>query len=152
MCKQFVTLAEYLLTFTDYCDSIDYSNSLRGDHMNNKLFDSEIKVMEIIWENEPISSSALVRLCEERLTWKKSTTFTVLRRLCEKGLFKNEKGVVSSLISKQDFYSLQSERFVEETFDGSLPAFIAAFTARKKLTKEEVSLLRKMINEYKEEQ
>ncbi|MBQ3597875.1 MAG: BlaI/MecI/CopY family transcriptional regulator [Clostridia bacterium] len=112
----------------------------------------ESKFADIIWENEPISSSALVRLCEERLTWKKSTTFTVLRRLCEKGLFKNEKGVVSSLISKQDFYSLQSERFVEETFDGSLPAFIAAFTARKKLTKEEILLLRNMIDEYKEEQ
>lgn len=112
----------------------------------------ESKFADIIWENEPISSSALVRLSEERLTWKKSTTFTVLRRLCEKGLFKNEKGVVSSLISKQDFYSLQSERFVEETFDGSLPAFIAAFTARKKLTKEEILLLRNMIDEYKEEQ
>ena len=112
----------------------------------------ESKFADIIWENEPLSSSALVKLCEERLTWKKSTTFTVLRRLCDKGLFKNEKGVVSSLISKQDFYSMQSERFVEEAFDGSLPAFVAAFTARKKLTKEEVSLLRKMINEYKEEQ
>ncbi|MBO5981976.1 MAG: BlaI/MecI/CopY family transcriptional regulator [Clostridia bacterium] len=112
----------------------------------------ESKFADIIWENEPLSSSALVKLCEERLTWKKSTTFTVLRRLCDKGLFKNEKGVVSSLISKQDFYSLQSERFVEDTFDGSLPAFIAAFTARKKLSKEEILLLRNMIDEYKEEQ
>lgn len=112
----------------------------------------ESKFADIIWENESLSSSALVKLCEERLTWKKSTTFTVLRRLCDKGLFKNEKGVVSSLISKQDFYSLQSERFVEDTFDGSLPAFIAAFTARKKLSKEEILLLRNMIDEYKEEQ
>ncbi len=112
----------------------------------------ESKFADIIWENEPLSSSALVKLCEERLTWKKSTTFTVLRRLCEKGLFKNEKGVVSSLISKQDFCSMQSERFVEETFDGSLPAFIAAFTARKKLSKEEILLLKNMIDEYKEEQ
>lgn len=112
----------------------------------------ESKFADIIWENEPLSSSTLVKLCEERLTWKKSTTFTVLRRLCDKGLFKNEKGVVSSLISKQDFYSLQSERFVEDTFDGSLPAFIAAFTARKKLSKEEILLLRNMIDEYKEEQ
>lgn len=112
----------------------------------------ESKFADIIWENEPLSSSALVKLCEERLTWKKSTTFTVLRRLCDKGLFKNKKGVVSSLISKQDFYSLQSERFVEDTFDGSLPAFIAAFTARKKLSKEEILLLRNMIDEYKEEQ
>ncbi len=112
----------------------------------------ESKFADIIWENEPMSSSALVKLCEERLTWKKSTTFTVLRRLCDKGLFKNEKGVVSSLISKQDFYSLQSERFVEDTFDGSLPAFIAAFTARKKLSKEDILLLKNMIDEYKEEQ
>ena len=112
----------------------------------------ESKFADIIWENEPISSSALVKLSEEKLTWKKSTTFTVLRRLCEKGLFKNDKGVVTSLISKQDFCSKQSRRFVEEAFDGSLPAFITAFTAQKKLTKEEIKALRDMISEYKEEQ
>ena len=117
-----------------------------------KLGEIEARFADLIWKHEPLTSGELVKLAEKELTWKKSTTFTVLRRLCDKGLFKNEKGVVSSLISKQDFYSLQSERFVEDTFDGSLPAFIAAFTARKKLSKEEILLLRNMIDEYKEEQ
>lgn len=108
----------------------------------------EGKFADIIWENEPVSSSAVVRLAEEKLGWKKSTTFTVLRRLCDKGIFRNEKGQVTSLISRQDFYSVQSEKFVEDTFGGSLPAFLAAFTKRKKLTREEIEELRKMVNEY----
>ncbi len=108
----------------------------------------ESKFADIIWENEPVSSSAVVRLSEDQLGWKKSTTFTVLRRLCDKGIFKNEKGTVTSLISRQDFYSMQSERFVDDTFGGSLPAFLAAFTKRKKLTAEEIEELRKMVNEF----
>ncbi len=111
----------------------------------------ESKFADIIWENEPVSSSVVIKLSEELLGWKKSTTFTVLRRLCDKGIFKNEKGTVTSLISKQDFYSLQSERFVDDTFGGSLPAFVAAFTKRKKLSKEEINELRKMVNEFEEE-
>ncbi len=110
----------------------------------------ESKFADIIWENEPISSSELVKKCDEILNWKKSTTYTVLKRLCEKGIFQNIKGTVSSLISKQEFYSLQSEKFVEETFNGSLPAFLAAFTSRKNLTAEEVAQLRKMVDEYEE--
>ena len=110
----------------------------------------ESKFADIIWENEPISSSVLAKKCDEKLNWKKSTTYTVLKRLCEKGIFQNIKGTVSSLISKQEFYSLQSEKFVEETFNGSLPAFLAAFTSRKNLTAEEVAQLRKMIDEYEE--
>ncbi len=111
----------------------------------------ESKFADIIWENEPISSTELSKRSEEILKWKKSTTYTVLKRLCDKGIFQNIKGTVTSLISKQEFYSLQSEKFVEETFDGSLPAFFAAFTARKNLTTDEIAQLRKMIDEYEEE-
>lgn len=110
----------------------------------------ESRFADIIWSNEPISSSDLVKLCEKELGWKKSTTFTVLRRLCQKGIFQNVDGTVTSLISKEEFYSMQSERFVEETFQGSLPAFLAAFTARKNLTPEEVATLRRMVDEYEE--
>lgn len=111
----------------------------------------ESKFADIIWENEPISSTKLSKLSEELLKWKKSTTYTVLKRLCDKGIFQNNKGTVTSLISKQEFYSVQSEKFVEETFAGSLPAFLTAFTARKNLTPEEVAHLRKMVAEYEEE-
>lgn len=110
----------------------------------------ESKFADIIWENEPVSSSSIVKMAEKELGWKKSTTFTVLRRLCEKGIFTNNKGTVTSLISKQDFYSMQSEKFVEDTFGGSLPAFIAAFSKRKKLSKDEIDELRRMINDFEE--
>ena len=111
----------------------------------------ESKFADIIWENEPISSTELSKRSEEILKWKKSTTYTVLKRLCDKGIFQNNKGTVTSLISKQEFYSLQSEKFVEETFEGSLPAFLAAFSKRKKLSADEVSEIRKMIDSYKED-
>lgn len=110
----------------------------------------ESRFADIIWENEPISSAELVKKSEELFKWKKSTTYTVLKRLCEKGIFQNAKGTVTSLISKQDFYAVQSEKFVDETFNGSLPAFLAAFTARKALTAEEVAELQRMVDEYKE--
>ncbi len=110
----------------------------------------ESKFADIIWSNEPVASSEIVKTAEKELGWKKSTTFTVLRRLCEKGIFINNKGTVTSLISKQDFYSMQSERFVDNTFGGSLPAFIAAFTKRKKLSKEEVDELKRLVNEFEE--
>ena len=111
----------------------------------------ETRFAEIIWENEPISSTELSKKSEELLKWKKSTTYTVLKRLCDKGIFQNNKGTVTSLISKTEFYSVQSEKFVEETFDGSLPAFLAAFTARKNLTAEEVAHLRRLVAEYEED-
>ncbi|MBE6771114.1 MAG: BlaI/MecI/CopY family transcriptional regulator [Ruminococcaceae bacterium] len=111
----------------------------------------ESKFADIIWENEPISSTELSKRSEEILKWKKSTTYTVLKRLCDKGIFQNIKGTVTSLISKQEFYSLQSEKFVEETFEGSLPAFLAAFSKRKKLSADEISEIRKMIDSYKED-
>ena len=100
-----------------------------------KLGIVEAKFADIIWQNEPIASGELVKKCEEELSWKKSTTYTVLKKLCERGIFQNEQGTVTSLISKDEFNSRQSEKFIEETFDGSLPAFIAAFTKRKSLSK-----------------
>ena len=103
----------------------------------------ESKFADIIWENEPISSTELSKRSEEMLKWKKSTTYTVLKRLCDKGIFQNNKGTVTSLISKQEFYSLQSEKFVEESFGGSLPAFLTAFTSGKKLSKDDKEILEK---------
>lgn len=110
----------------------------------------ESRFADIIWANEPLSSRELVRLCQEKLEWKKSTTYTVLKKLCERGIFQNKDGVVTSLISKADFYAMQSERFVEETFEGSLPAFLAAFTKRKALTAQEIAEIRRMIASYEE--
>lgn len=118
---------------------------------NYQLGVVEAKFADIIWESEPISSTELSKRCEVLFNWKKSTTYTVLKRLCEKGIFQNNKGTVTSLISRQEFYSVQSERFVEETFKGSLPAFLTAFTTRKKLSSEEVAQLRRMVDEYEEE-
>ncbi len=110
----------------------------------------ETRFAELIWGNEPITSTQLWRLAEKELGWKKSTTFTVLKRLCDKGVFCNAGGLVTSLISRDAFYSIQSCRFVEETFDGSLPAFLAAFTAGKRLSDQEVLQLRKLIADYEE--
>lgn len=111
----------------------------------------ESRFAELIWQNEPIASGELVKLCQSELDWKKSTTYTVLKKLCERGIFRNEGGTVTSVISKEEFYSLQSERFVEDTFEGSLPAFIAAFTSRKKLSDKEIAEIRRMIDTAKEE-
>lgn len=108
----------------------------------------EAQFAELIWQNEPISSGELVLLCGEKLEWKKSTTYTVLRKLCDRGIFKNENGTVSSLISKDEFNSIQSENFVDSTFSGSLPRFIAAFTARKELKDSEIAEIRRMIDSY----
>ena len=110
----------------------------------------ETKFAEIIWEKEPISSTELTRESQQILGWKKSTTYTVLKRLCEKGIFENNSGIVTSVIKKKEFFSLQSEKFVKETFNGSLPAFLAAFTARKNLTTDEIAELKRMIAEYEE--
>ena len=106
---------------------------------------------DIIWQNEPIPSGELVRLCEQKLEWKKSTTYTMLKRLCERGIFKNENGVVSSVLTKEEFGAAQSEKIIEDTFEGSLPAFIAAFTSRKKLSADEVDEIQKMIDAIKGE-
>lgn len=111
----------------------------------------ESRFADIIWENEPISSSELAKKSEELLTWKKTTSYTVLKRLCDKGLFQNQKGVVTSLISREKFYALQSEKFVEETFQGSLPAFLAAFTNGKKLSQKEITEIQQIIEKMGEE-
>ncbi len=111
----------------------------------------ETRFADLIWQNEPLSSTELAKRSEELLGWKKSTAYTVLKRLCDKGIFQNDHGTVTSRITKQDFFAAQSEKFVDETFDGSLPAFLAAFTANKRLTPEEVAHLRRMVAEYGEE-
>lgn len=111
----------------------------------------ESKFADIIWANEPLHSRELVALCQKELNWKKSTTYTVLRKLCERGIFQNIDGMVSSHISRDEFYAMQSERFVDETFSGSLPAFFAAFTKRKNISPEEIAELRRMIDAYGED-
>ena len=107
----------------------------------------ESRFADMIWENEPVPSPELVKLAERELNWKKSTTYTVLKRLCERGIFQNQSGIVTSLMSRKDFYAVQSEKFVEETFSGSLPAFLAAFTTRKKLSEEEIAELQALIDQ-----
>ncbi len=116
-----------------------------------KLGAVEMRFAEIIWKNEPLTSGQLVKLCLEQLEWKKSTTYTVLKKLCDRGLFQNTNGMVSSVISKEEYYSAQSEQVVNESFGGSLPAFIAAFTSRKTLTREEIDEIRRMIDAVGEE-
>ena len=110
----------------------------------------QMRFAELIWEKEPVGSGELVKLCADLFGWKKSTTYTVLKKLCDKGLFQNTDGIVTSRISKEDFYTQKSEEFVEEAFGGSLPAFLAAFTSRQKLSKREIDEIRKIIDEAKE--
>ena len=110
----------------------------------------ESRFADIIWEKEPVSSAELVKCAEKELKWKKSTTYTVLKRLCEKGIFVNECGTIRSILSREEFYSAQSERFVSETFDGSLPAFLAAFTRKRALSREEIDSILKLIEDHRE--
>lgn len=116
-----------------------------------KLGVVESKFADIIWENEPLSTAELVRICEEKLNWKRTTTYTVLKRLSQRGLFVNQSGTVTAVISREEFYATCSEKFVEESFAGSLPAFLAAFTSQKKLTADEVEQIQKLIDTFKEE-
>ena len=115
-----------------------------------KLGVVESKFADLIWSHEPLHSRELVKLCEGELHWKKPTTYTVLRKLCERGIFQNVEGMVTSVISRKDFYAMQSEKFVEDTFEGSLPAFLAAFTTRKALSPEEITQIRAMIDQFRE--
>lgn len=117
--------------------------------MKYELGDVQKQFAEMIWEREPVGSGELVKLCDEKFGWKKSTTYTVLKKLCEKGIFQNIDGIVSSKITRAEFYTATSEQFIEETFSGSLPAFIAAFTSGKKLTAKEVDEIQKIIDAYK---
>ncbi len=107
----------------------------------------EARFADMIWEREPVRSSELVKLAAEVFQWKRTTTHTVLKRLCDKGLFENNKGTVTCLITREQFYSLQSRKFVEDSFAGSLPAFVAAFTKEKALTPEEAAEIRRIIDE-----
>lgn len=107
---------------------------------------AEAKFADIIWDNEPVSSGDLAKLANKEFEWKKTTSFTVLKRLCERGLFQNQNGIVTSLISKGEFYARHSELYIEETFGGSLPAFLAAFGSRKKLTDKEIDEIRGIID------
>ena len=117
---------------------------------DKKLGAVEARFADLIWDNAPINSTALVRLCASELGWKKSTTYTVLKKLCERGIFQNAGGTVTALVTRQEFAAAQSERFVAETFSGSLPAFLAAFASRKPLTAGEVDEIQRLIDAYRE--
>ncbi|MBP3702046.1 MAG: BlaI/MecI/CopY family transcriptional regulator [Lachnospiraceae bacterium] len=110
-----------------------------------KLGPIESRFADIIWNHEPIPSGELAKLSGKELGWKRTTTYTILKRLCERDLFQNQGGIVTSLISREDFYAMQSEKFVEETFHGSLPAFFAAFSRRKTLSDAEMEELQQLI-------
>ena len=109
----------------------------------------ESRFADIVWERAPLSTSELIKICEEEFNWKRTTTYTVLKRLSERGIFKNDNSTVTVLISKEEFYSMQSEKVVNESFGGSLPAFIAAFTARQNLSDSEVAEIKAIIDNMK---
>ena len=114
---------------------------------DGKLGVVETRFADLIWANAPIASGELAKLCEKELTWKRTTTYNVLRKLCDRGIFKNENGTVKVVVSREDFYAAQGETLVDEAFDGSLPAFLAAFLKGRKITAEEAAQLRRMIEE-----
>ena len=111
----------------------------------------ERRFANLVWDAAPLPSGKLVKLCAEELGWKKSTTYTVLKKLCDRGILVTENSVVRSLVSKDEFYAIQSEKFVDDTFDGSLPAFIAAFASRKRPTEKELEEIRRMIDSFGKE-
>ena len=115
-----------------------------------RLGEAEAIFADLIWNSEPLTSRRLSELAEEALGWKRTTTYTVLKRLCDRGLFQNQGSTVTSLVTKAEFQAHQSERFVEETFSGSLPAFIAAFSRQKKLSRKEIEELQNLIDSMKE--
>ena len=106
---------------------------------------------DIVWKHEPIASGELAKICEKELKWKRPTTYTVLRKLCEKGLLQNREGTVVSLVSREEFYSAKSEQIIEDSWQGSLPAFIAAFISRKNLSEQEAEEIQKMIDAFRKE-
>ena len=111
----------------------------------------EARFAEIVWRTAPVTAAELAKIADQELGFKKTTAYTVLKRLCDKGIFQNEKGAVTVLITRDQFSAMQSEKFVAETFAGSLPAFIAAFTRRKNLSPEELRQIRRMLDAYEEE-
>ena len=110
---------------------------------------AESQFADIIWANEPVASGELYKAAERKLKWKKTTSFTVLKRLCERGLFQNQNGIVTSLISREEYYARHSEQYVQETFGGSLPAFLAAFGTRRKLSEQEIEEMKRLIDEMR---
>ena len=114
-----------------------------------KVFESEYRFCLILWENEPVKSSKLVELCKEQLGWKPTTTYTVIKRLSERGVLKNENTVVTSLVSKDEVQAAELNEMVEKTFEGSLPAFIAAFTKHQKISDKEIDAVQKMIDRFR---
>lgn len=108
----------------------------------------ESRFAELVWEHEPVGSGELVRMAAQELNWKKSTTYTVIKKLCDKGIFRNENSVVTSAISREQYLSRQSRQFVEDTFEGSLPGFLAAFTKEESLSEEEITQIRKLIDGF----
>ena len=116
----------------------------------HKLGVMETKFACLIWDNAPMKSGELVKLCEKEFEWKKSTTYTMLRRLCDRGIFQNADGLVSAVLTQQELQALQSERFIKETFDGSLPQFLATFATRAKFSEGEIEALQRIINQHKE--
>ncbi|MCI9438729.1 MAG: BlaI/MecI/CopY family transcriptional regulator [Lachnospiraceae bacterium] len=113
-----------------------------------KIFESEYRFCLILWEHEPIGSTKLAKLCNEKLGWSRTTTYTVIRRLSDRGVVKNENAIVTSLVSKNQVQAAEIDEMVEKTFEGSVPAFLAAFTRRKALSREEVNEIRKMLDQY----
>ncbi len=116
----------------------------------NKMGTLDSRFAGMIWDNEPLASRQLIQLAERELGWKATTSYTVLKRLCERGIFQNQNSTVTSLISREEFYAEQSDRFVREAFDGSLPAFLAAFGSKNRLSDEEVEELKRLIDGMKE--
>ena len=116
-----------------------------------KVFESEYRFCLILWENEPVKSSELVKLCKEQLGWKPTTTYTVIKRLSERGVLKNENTVVTSLVSKDEVQAAEIDEMVEKTFEGSLPAFIAAFAKHHRLSEKEIDEVQGMIDRFREE-
>ena len=115
-----------------------------------KLYEGEYRFAEIVWEQEPLPSKQLVALCAERLGWKKSTTYTVLKRLCERGLMKNENAVVTALVKREEVQKYESEQLVDRVFGGSLPQFITAFMGGRRISVQEAEQLKQLIDQYKE--
>ena len=116
-----------------------------------KLGMVEARFADIVWQNEPMTTRELVALCEKELEWKRTTTYTVLKKLCEKGIFKKENSTVTAIMTRDEFYAIQSEKFVDDTFGGSLPAFIAAFASRKRPSEKELEEIRRMIDSFRKE-
>ena len=149
-------LAHDPLTNSVYCNKLNMRVYRNKPGREDKMADVELgtvqeRFADIVWAHEPVASGELVKLCARELHWKKPTTYTVLRKLCEKGLFRNADGVVTSLVSREAFYAAKSRQIVEASFRGSLPVFVAAFTAGNRLTEEEADEIRKLIDAARRE-